>query len=89
MYINRHIEKTIMDLSKDYPVVMVCGQRQVGKSTMLYHIKEEERRYVTLDDMNARRLAGKDPDLFFETYGMPLLINEIQRVPSLLIGIKK
>lgn len=68
---------------------MVCGQRQVGKSTMLYHIKEENRRYVTLDDGNARRLAEKDPQLFFETYGSPLLIDEFQRVPSILLEMKR
>ena len=56
---------------------------------MLNHIKEPDRRYVTLDDGNARRLAIQDPALFFETYGSPLLINEIQRVPSLLLEMKK
>lgn len=68
---------------------MVCGQRQVGKSTMLNHIREENRRYVSLDDMNARRLAETDPELFFETYGLPILIDEFQRVPSILLEIKK
>jgi predicted AAA+ superfamily ATPase len=68
---------------------MVCGQRQVGKSTMLNHIKEPNRRYVTLDDANARRLASKDPALFFETYGYPLLIDEFQRVPSILLEMKR
>ncbi len=89
MYINRHLEKEILKSSKYYPVVMVCGQRQVGKSTMLNHIKEENRRYVTLDDMNARRLAETDPELFFETYDLPILIDEFQRVPSILLEIKK
>ena len=37
MYLTRHLEKQIIEASKYYPVVMVCGQRQVGKSTMLYH----------------------------------------------------
>ncbi|MBR5376760.1 MAG: AAA family ATPase, partial [Lachnospiraceae bacterium] len=63
---------------------MVCGQRQVGKSTMLYHIKDEKRAYISLDDVNARRLADNDPALFFETYGLPILIDEIQRCPGLL-----
>ena len=44
---------------------MVYGQRQVGKSTMLNHIKEPNRKYVSLDVRNARRLAHEDPDLFF------------------------
>lgn len=89
MYIQRHLEDQIRNASKYYPVVMVCGQRQVGKSTMLNHIREPERRYVTLDDGNARRLASTDPALFFETYGFPLLIDEFQRVPSILLEIKK
>lgn len=89
MYIQRHLEQQVLEASKYYPVVMVCGQRQVGKSTMLNHIKEPNRRYVTLDDGNARRLAGTDPALFFETYGYPLLIDECQRVPSILLEMKK
>ena len=89
MYIKRHLEEQIRNASQYYPVVMVCGQRQVGKSTMLNHIREPERRYVTLDDGNARRLASTDPALFFETYGYPLLIDEFQRVPSILLEMKK
>ena len=88
MYISRNMEKTILKASNDYPVVMVCGQRQVGKSTMLNHIKEENRQYVSFDDRNAKRLAETDPILFFETYGYPILIDEFQKVPSILETIK-
>ena len=89
MYIKRQLENEILKASKNYPVVTVCGQRQVGKSTMLNHIKENDRKYVTLDDINARRLAETDVGLFFETYGTKLLIDEFQRVPSILLEIKK
>ncbi len=89
MYIKRHLEEQILTASRSYPVIMVCGQRQVGKSTMLNHIKEADRSYITLDDWNARRLAETDAALFFETYGCKLLIDEIQRVPSLLLEIKR
>ena len=89
MYINRHLESEIVNASKYYPVLMVCGQRQVGKSTMLSHIKENDRRYVTFDDANARLLAKNDPALFFETYGYKLLIDEFQREPSILLEMKK
>ena len=89
MYITRHLEAQVQSASRYYPVVMVCGQRQVGKSTMLNHIRESGRRYITLDDGNARRLAENDPALFFETYGSPLLIDEFQRVPSILLEIKR
>ena len=56
---------------------------------MLNHIKEADRKYVTLDDRTARRLAQEDPELFFETYGTKLIIDEFQRAPELLIEIKK
>ena len=88
MYIPRFLEDQVRYASRYYPVVLVTGQRQVGKSTMLNHIKEPERTYVTLDDANARRLAETDSQLFFETYGTLLLIDEVQRVPSLLLEIK-
>lgn len=89
MYIQRHMESKVLELSEQYPVVMVYGQRQVGKSTMLHHIMESNRRYVTLDNIRARQLAEQDPELFFETFGYPLLIDEFQRVPSILLEIKR
>jgi predicted AAA+ superfamily ATPase len=89
MYIERHLSKVIEEANNYYPVIMICGQRQVGKSTMLNHIKEPNRRYVTLDDRNALRLAENDPALFFETYGLPILIDEFQRAPSLTLEIKR
>ena len=87
-YIHRTMEQQIINASNYYPVVMVCGQRQVGKSTMLNFLKEENRKYVSLDDRNARRLAHEDPDLFFDTYGYPLIIDEFQKEPAILEKIK-
>ncbi len=88
-YIKRQMEKTIHELSEQFPVVMVCGQRQTGKSTMLRHIASDDRKYITFDDMAARNLAKKDPKLFFETYGTKLIIDEFQRVPEILLEIKR
>lgn len=88
-YIKRPMEQTIINLSKQFPIIMVCGQRQTGKSTMLRHIKEDDRKYVTFDDAKNRNLAKNDPKLFFETYGTKLIIDEFQRVPEILLEIKK
>ena len=88
-YISRIMEKEISEASKNYPVIMVCGQRQVGKSTMLNHIKESNRKFVSFDDHNVRRLALNDPDLFFDTYKYPIIIDEFQKVPSILEKIKE
>ena len=87
-YLNRNIENSILEASKQYPVVMLCGQRQTGKSTMLRHIAESDRIYVSFDKYETRKLAENDPALFFETYGHKLLIDEFQRVPSILLTIK-
>ena len=88
-YIKRHLEKEIIKAGKTYPVVMVCGQRQVGKTTMLYNIKSKKMGYITLDDANVRRIAKKDPELLLENYGTPLIIDEFQRAPKILLAIKK
>lgn len=87
-YIKRAMESSIIKASTQYPVVMVCGQRQTGKSTMLRHLAEPDRVCVSFDKLETRTLAENDPALFFETYGHKLLIDEFQRVPSILLAIK-
>lgn len=67
-YIKRAMEDSVLKASTQYPVVMVCGQRQTGKSTMLRHLAEPDRVYVSFDELETRRLAENDPALFFETY---------------------
>ena len=52
-YISRHLEKVILEVTKEYPVVLVTGPRQVGKTTMLQKLMEgTDRAYVSLDDLN-------------------------------------
>ena len=89
MYYRRQMEKAILKASEEFPVVMVCGQRQVGKSTMLRQLSENDRTYVSFDDPRARNLAKKDPALFFETFGYKLFIDEFQYVPEILTEIKR
>ena len=88
MYIKRVIEKTIKKMVNEFPVIVISGARQVGKSTMLQMIKEDNMNYVTLDDVDARNLALSDPKYFLEQYSYPLLIDEIQYAPNLLPCIK-
>lgn len=91
-YIKRTIEGTIKEISKDFPVIMVTGPRQVGKTTLLNKIsselKDSELKYVSLDDLNIRTLAIEDPELFFRTYEPPLIIDEFQYAPNILSYIK-
>ncbi len=89
MYIHRTIEDTIEEAGKSFPCVVVYGPRQVGKSTTIDHLFGEKYEKVTLDDLDDRLLAEKSPRLFLENYGWPLIIDEIQKVPTLLDEIKK
>lgn len=88
MYIKRAIEETVMKVSKMFPVLLVTGPRQVGKTTLLQKLAENERRYVTLDDPDVRYLAKRDPALFLQRYTPPVLIDEIQYATELLPYIK-
>jgi uncharacterized protein len=88
MYLPRAIEDRIAVLSRQFPVLLVTGPRQVGKTTMLRRAAEERRKYVTLDDPVQRALAEKDPALFLDRFGPPALIDEIQYAPALLPHIK-
>lgn len=91
MYISRHMEKTVMELNDQYPVILLTGPRQVGKTTMLEHLMKTEgrgRTKVTLDDLSVRELAKTDPKMFFQLYQPPLLIDEVQYAPELFPYIK-
>lgn len=91
MYITRHMEKPVMELNEQYPVLLLTGPRQVGKTTMLEHLIEVEgkgRKKVSLDDLMLRELAKTDPKMFFQLYQPPLLIDEVQYAPELFPYIK-
>ena len=53
-------------MANEYPAIVISGARQVGKSTTLQMIKEENMNYVTLEDLDARNLALSDPKYFLE-----------------------
>ena len=88
-YIKRNLEKVVSQVTKEYPVVLVTGPRQVGKTTMLKKLMEgTDRGYVTLDDLNERALAKSDPELFLQLHKPPVLIDEVQYAPELFSYIK-
>ena len=88
MYIQRTLERFISRAAEQFPVLLLTGARQVGKTTILRHLKEEGRTYVTLDDPIVLNLAREDPALFMQRYTAPVLIDEIQYAPELLPYIK-
>lgn len=95
MYIHRALEPVIRRYSEHFKVVVVTGPRQVGKTTMLRHLAEDEdaqgrsRAYVSLDNAAICLAARQDPELFLQRYRPPVLIDEIQKAPELLPCIKE
>lgn len=88
MYHPRTLENFIPKAATSFPVLLVTGARQVGKTTLLKALLEPQRRYVTLDDPMLLALARQDPALFMQRFRPPVLIDEIQYAPGLLPFIK-
>nr|VFJ56145.1 MAG: hypothetical protein BECKDK2373C_GA0170839_105221 [Candidatus Kentron sp. DK] len=92
MYTLRTLEAFIKKATDQFPVLLLTGPRQVGKTTLLLHLAQGEgtgkRTYVTLDDPRALSLAREDPALFLQRFPPPVLIDEIQYAPQLLPFIK-
>lgn len=87
-YIKRDLEDKIISLSAEYSCLLITGPRQVGKTTVLRHLTTSNRSYVTLDDLEERRMAKKDPALFLQVHDLPILIDEVQYAPELFSYIK-
>jgi len=81
----RAIEPLLEIALKTFPVVLLNGARQVGKSTLaLKKIKN----YLTFDDGDVRLYAKENPKAFLKSLNTPVCLDEIQKVPSLLEYIK-
>ena len=87
MYFHRRIEAPLKEALAQFPVVLITGPRQAGKSTLLLNTLKGYN-YVTFDDILARNLGESDPSLFLKTYQPPVVLDEIQYLPSLLPQIK-
>ncbi len=84
----RRIEPRINEAMRDTPVVLLAGPRQAGKTTLVRQIAEQGLRYLTLDDELTLLSAREDPVGMIRSLDRAV-IDEIQRVPQLLLAIKK
>lgn len=83
MFVKREISPIIRDLATKFPIVTLTGPRQSGKSTLLKH-EFPEYDYISLEDADLRELALTDPRSFIKHYSNHVILDEIQRVPTLL-----
>lgn len=83
----REITTELQELAAGYPVVTVIGPRQSGKTTLVKYVFPEKP-YANLEDPDIRNLAETDPRGFLEKYPKGVILDEIQRVPTLLSYIQ-
>ncbi|MBF0479195.1 MAG: ATP-binding protein [Candidatus Omnitrophica bacterium] len=88
-YQKREIASSIVSAVESMPVVVLSGMRQTGKSTLIKNLPELKGwNYLTFDDLNTLEAAKRDPDSFLDQ-GAPLIIDEVQRFPEILLAIKR
>lgn len=86
-FLPRHAQPALADRLRVMPAVVVTGARQTGKSTLAQALTPGERRYISLDDLDAMELAQRDPEALVE--GPPVTLDEVQREPDLLRAVKR
>lgn len=86
-YLKRSIREDIENYLNYFPVLLISGARQVGKSTLALHLGVDN--YITFDDINMYQMAKNDPKGFIEHLEKPVIIDEVQRLPQLMITIKE
>ena len=87
MYIRRHVEEIINKLFQAYPVIIITGPRQVGKSTLLKKYFSDIN-YITMDDLADCEAVKRDSKDFLELQGTPLILDEVQLVPEIFPTLK-
>lgn len=86
-YIPRLLASKIEESAKFFPVIVVTGPRQSGKTSLCRHLYPNFR-YVNLENISVRATAAEDPILFLESLGDSVIIDEVQHVPELLSMIQ-
>lgn len=86
-YILRTQEATLLDMAKYFPVTVVTGPRQSGKTTMINHLFGDYVKF-SLEDLNVRDFALSDPIAFLKQNVNGMVIDEVQRVPELMSYIQ-
>ncbi|MBU4174135.1 MAG: ATP-binding protein [Actinobacteria bacterium] len=86
----RHLERLITEALKEFPVVLLIGARQVGKTTLAKAIASGawNAAYYSLDDRSVLDAALGNPDGFIRGNPPPMVIDEIQRAPDLMRAVK-
>lgn len=84
----RHPQEAFAQGLHPMPAVVVIGARQTGKSTLVQELTPGERRFLSIDALDAVDVARGDPDALLGG-STPIILDEIQREPELLSAVKR
>ncbi len=87
--IPRSLEPALRRAADEFPVVVLTGPRQSGKTTLLQHIFGDSYRYVSLEPPDVRASAAADARGFLASHPPPVIFDEVQYAPDLLIYVKE
>lgn len=82
-FINRLLAPHLVEAHKYYPIIILTGPRQSGKTSLCRHLYPDYK-YVNLEDITTRAAAISDPTAFLDTLGHNAIIDEVQNVPEIL-----
>ncbi len=86
--IPRHIKSKILKYSQEYPILALVGPRQSGKTTLVKNLFPKYK-YISLENLDYRTRASKDPRGFLSDFGPYLILDEVQRVPELFAYLQE
>ena len=87
--VERFQKQNIIEAMSTRRVILLHGPRQCGKTTLAKQLDLGKTTYRTLDDLALLHAAQIDPSGFIKQSHGCMIIDEIQRAPSLLTAIKK
>lgn len=86
-YHHRQMEKKLKSLARSYCVLVICGPRQSGKSTLVQHVFGSHT-YTSLEDPDEKAFALEDPRGFLGQFQKKVIIDEVQNAPNLFSYIQ-
>ncbi len=89
MLYERTILKAVLQSVDEYPITLITGARQVGKTTLVsYFERNKNYKYLSFDDSDLLKEANENPKAFLKKYGYPLILDEVQYAKNIFFEIE-